>query len=432
MILTFCTSLQQRFTRLIYSLLWLILTPLLICKLLFSQIIGKHGYTLSRWSRFGLIGHLQTSNTLMIHCASVGEVVAIQHLVKYLLKHHPAQTIVITTNTTTGADRVQLLFDDLVLHYYLPYDFPLFLWLFLKKVKPNKVLINEMELWPNLCAISHTLDIPIFIVNGRMSDKSTKTYKKFPALFSPMLLNITHICAQGDRDFSNYLKLGIPATKLTLTNNIKFELEINSADLVTSKKILEDFSLQNRRIIVAGSTHAPEEQELLAAYLRLKEKYHNLLLIIVPRHPQRFDKVHQLLKKQAGNVNLMSEMQPSTNETQVLLCDQMGKLTALYALANIAFIGGSIAKRGGHNALEAAAYNVPILMGPSSYNNPEIQQALADAGALKTVTNSAQIQQTCEHWFDNPKVMINDGNEGGKVLQQNKGAIAKTIQALNL
>ncbi|MFQ3190815.1 MAG: 3-deoxy-D-manno-octulosonic-acid transferase [Paraglaciecola sp.] len=428
----FKSSTKQKVVLLGYSILWLLIIPFTICHFVYQLIRRKPGYTKARLSRYGLTLNLcNQKNGLLIHCASVGEVVAIQNLVEQLLDNNPNQRITITTNTTTGADRVNLLFADRVDHAYLPYDFPLFIKLFLKKKDPAKLLINEMELWPNLCDQCWRSNIPIFIINGRMSEKSTKTYQKYPSLFQPMFEKVTAVCAQDQRDYHNYLTLGVSPGKLTLTNNIKFDLTISDHDIALSQTIKTSFVLEQRLIIVAGSTHEPEEQILLDAYLALVSVYPELLLIIVPRHPQRFVKVHQLLQKQNVETVLMSEAKPCQPDTQVLLCDQMGKLRSIYALADISFVGGSLAERGGHNALEPAAVGVPILMGESIYNNPAICQALADRGALLTITDAQQIESACKKWLENPEKRKHAGDAGKQVLTTNSGAIPKTLSVLN-
>jgi 3-deoxy-D-manno-octulosonic-acid transferase len=263
-----------------------------------------------------------------------------------------------------------------------------------------------------------------------MSEKSTKTYQKLPSLFQPMFEKITAVCAQDQRDYLNYLTLGVSPDKLTLTHNIKFDLTISNHDITLSQTIKTSFALENRLILVAGSTHEPEEQILLDAYLALVTFYPQLLLIIVPRHPQRFEKVYQLLQKQNVKTILMSKEKPCSLNTQVLLCDQMGKLRSIYALADISFVGGSLADRGGHNALEPAAMGVPILMGNSTYNNPAICQALAESGALITVIDAQQIESTCKKWLESAEQRKHAGAAGKQVLANNSGAIQKTLDVL--
>jgi 3-deoxy-D-manno-octulosonic-acid transferase len=220
--------------------------------------------------------------------------------------------------------------------------------------------------------------------------------------------------------------------KLTLTNNIKFDLSISDQDIALSQTIKSNFALEQRLLIVAGSTHEPEEQILLDAYLSLVTLYPELLLVILPRHPQRFKKVHQLLQKQNVETILMSEAKPCQSNTQVLLCDQMGKLRSIYALAEISFVGGSLADRGGHNALEPAAVGVPMLMGESTYNNTAICQALAESGALLNVTDAQQIESAYQKWLDNPEQRKLAGDAGKQVLTVNSGAIQKTLGVLEM
>ena len=424
-------SLKQKLILCCYSLLWMLIVPFTFCHFALQFLRRKSGYSLLRLSRYGMLSKTSiTTDGTLIHCASVGEVVAIQGLVESLLNSKPEHPITISTATTTGAERVKLLFANRVNHVYLPYDFPLFMRVFINKLQPKKVLINEMELWPNLCHTCYRNNIPLYIVNGRMSDKSAKTYQKFPSLFSPMFSRITGICAQGQRDYDNYLELGINPKKLTLTNNIKFDLNMSEADLNMAATIESTFDINDRAILVAGSTHEPEEQILLDAYLSLQKDFPTLLLIMVPRHPQRFEKVHQLLKKQNIKINLMSTSQACSETTQVLLCDKMGQLRSIYALADIAFVGGSFAQRGGHNALEPAAVGVPIIMGPSRYNNPAICLALETANALRNVAHAEDIVSVCQHWLKHPEIKATDGQAGKQVLQQNGGAINKTLEVI--
>lgn len=425
-------NVKQKLALFCYSLLWLILAPFTLCHFIVQYLSKKSGYSILRLSRYGLLFTQKISkHGTLIHCSSVGEVVAVQTLVERLLKANPEQNITISTSTTTGAERVNLLFGDRVKHVYFPYDFPLFVSSFIRHIQPTKILINEMELWPNFSRACNKAQIPLYVINGRMSDKSKVTYKKFPSLFLPMFNSFKAICAQGQRDYDNYLELGVNPNKLFLTNNIKFDLSFSEADIKITEVIKNTFAIGNRDILVGASTHEPEEQLLIDAYLPLLQQYPNLLLIIVPRHPQRFEKVHQLLKSQNIQVNLMSESKPCTDSTQVLLCNQMGKLRAIYALADIAYVGGSLADRGGHNALEPAAVGVPSLMGPSRYNNPAICTALESANALRNVENAADIKSAFEDWLNNPEQRKASGAAGKQVLEQNGGAIERTLNIIS-
>ncbi|MFT4993573.1 MAG: 3-deoxy-D-manno-octulosonic-acid transferase [Paraglaciecola sp.] len=422
----------QHLVRLSYSLLTILLVPLTVLHFLLQYFRGKAGYDRKRLSRYGIVAGPIKKGGLLIHCASVGEVVAAHSLIKMVLDTHPKHPVTITTNTTTGAMRVKELLNDDVMHIYLPYDVGLFMQGLLGKLQPRMVLINEMELWPNLIHACWTRHIPVYLINGRMSDKSKKTYSRFPKLFSPMFSKITGICAQGQRDYANYLAMNIPPEKLTLTNNIKFDMPLDDNDRLNGLRLADKLALGNRAILLAGSTHAPEEQVLIEAFKKMATDFPDLLLVIAPRHPQRFEKVARVCEKSGLEFIKASENKPCQANTQILLLDQMGLLRSAYSLAKIAFVGGSIADRGGHNALEPAVFGVPILMGPHIYNNPAICQALMDAGALYTVNTAQHIVARCTLWLRDEELRLKDGLAGAKVLQQNGGAIEATLKVLSL
>lgn len=419
-------------TRFLYTVVWLLLLPFLLFSWLVKFVKYNNVIAKEYLSRFGITNIKPKKGGFWLHCASVGEVVAVQQFVERLLSKYPQLAITISTNTMTGRERVQQLFAHKVAHVYLPYDFPLFIYPLLKKIQPRMLLITEMELWPNLCHCSWREKIPVFLINGRMSEKSTGSYKKLAWLITPLLQKLSGICAQGSRDVENYIKLGADQNSLILTNNIKFDLAIDQRDYAVAQKICQDFNLQHRTVVVAGSTHAPEEQLMLDAYTNLVSQQPNLLLIIVPRHPQRFEVVNDLLVKQ--NISFVRLSQPiaAKESIQVILADKMGVLRALYSLANIAFVGGSIAPRGGHNALEPAALGIPIVMGRSTYNNPQICEALQQAGALVYIDDSQDLNKQCALWLANEPLRQQAAEAGKKVLSQNKGAIDRTLSALGL
>lgn len=423
---------KEELARYLYSMIWLLILPILLINWLINFAKLKRVAAKEYLSRFGYCNqHIQPGG-FWLHCASVGEVVAMQQVVERLLLSHPGVGITISTNTITGRERVQQLFAQRVSHVYLPYDFPPFIYAMLLKIQPRMLLITEMELWPNLCHCSWRKQIPVYLINARMSEKSTHTYQKLSWLIQPLLRKLSGICAQGSRDVDNYLTLGADKNTLVLSNNIKFDLSISACDYAAAKDIKQRFRLDKYRIIVAGSTHEPEEQLVLDAYLSLVAQHPDLLLIIVPRHPQRFAVVNDLLAKQHIPFARLSQTVSSDLVPQVILADQMGILRALYSLANMAFVGGSIAPRGGHNALEPAALGVPVLMGRSIYNNPQICAALQQAGALVFVDNSKQLSEQCAQWLSNEPLRQLAAEAGQRVVKQNRGAIDSTLAALGL
>jgi 3-deoxy-D-manno-octulosonic-acid transferase len=425
-------SFTEHLVRLCYSLLLIVLLPFTMLHFLLQRLRGKAGYGRRRLSRYGLFAKPVKKRGLLMHCASVGEVVAVQGLITRILKRHPQLPITITTNTTTGAMRVKELFKDEVEHVYLPYDLGFFMQGLLRKLEPRMVLINEMELWPNLIHSCWKRSTPLYLINGRMSDKSLKTYTKFPRLFSPMFAKITGICAQGQRDYDNYLAMNIPSHKLTLSNNIKFDMHVDDKERVDGLRLAATFSLKDRSILLAGSSHQPEEQLLIEAFKQLRTDFPDLLLVLVPRHPQRFEKVAKICANSGLAFIKASENKPCEATTALLLVDRMGMLRPAYSLAKVAFVGGSIADRGGHNALEPAAFAVPILMGPHTYNNPAICQTLLAAGALHTVNDEQDIIERCKVWLNDEVLRKKAGSAGALVLKENGGAIEATLEVLGL
>ncbi|MDN4503014.1 lipid IV(A) 3-deoxy-D-manno-octulosonic acid transferase [Alteromonadaceae bacterium BrNp21-10] len=423
------TTLTTELCRGLYSLLFSLLLPLFFLSWLGRLILGKQTVEWRRIQRFGIHLPKQTNTeTLLIHCVSMGEVTAASHLIEVLLEQNPSLSVVVSTTTTSGAQQVNTIFADRVQHCYLPYDVPLLTRWFLYKIQPQQVLITEVELWPNLVNLCWRKHIPVSVINARMTARSMKQYQRIKALFNPMLHQLNKVCAQGQRDFDHYCQLGIAADKLHLTGNMKFDLEVGK--LEQQAPIFDNNVLKQRFVLIAGSTHEPEEQLLLAATQQLLKSIPELLLIIVPRHPQRFEETFTLCQQSQLNTARFSSQQPLDQKTKVLLVDAIGVLKQLYALADVAFVGGSIAHRGGHNPLEAAAFSVPILMGPSQHNNPEICSTLADVGALKDVAEQQDIITQVEYWYANSDVRQSAGLAGQQILHDNAGATQKTLSLL--
>ena len=416
--------------RHLYSLLWIALLPLTLLVSLYKVLSRSKDYGARLSERYGFIPKPKRTGGILLHCVSVGEVVAATTLVKAILAKHPKTVFTITTTTPTGSERVKQTFGDSVNHFYLSYDLPMAMNNLLNTIKPEKVMITEVELWPNLIHSAWKQQIPVYIVNARLTNKSRQAYSKLSALFVPMLHKVTAVCAQGQRDYDNYLALGAKEEQVVLTNNIKFDQAITTEEQKKVDELQQQLTPTNRTVLIAGSTHEPEEQVLLDAYKELKPKHPDLLLIIVPRHPQRFSKVEQLIQKQALSQIKVSENISVSDETDVVLADQMGILKALYGISNVAFVGGSIADKGGHNALEAALFGIPVVMGSHTYNNPAICDALAEAGALQTADTAPTLVALLQPWLDDPVLREKDGQTGKRVVIDNSGAIGRTLEVL--
>lgn len=422
-------AVKDTLSRSVYTLLWILLAPVLAVVMLRRGHNSRLQELKRLPERFGFGPSLQRQGGYLFHCVSVGEVVAAAPLIKQLQVLRPDQPMTITTTTSTGSERVLDLFGDSLQHCYLPFDIPFAMNRLLGRLKPEQVVITEVELWPNMIHLCWRRHIPVTLINARMTDRSVTRYRKLSWLFAPVLAKLTIVCAQGKRDFENYLRLGVSENKLVLTNNIKFDLpELNASELRESMQ--HTYATQGRKVLVAGSTHAPEEALLLAAYQQLKSQFKDLLLVLVPRHPQRFDEVCQLCKEQRLNVLRSSSFVPCQTDTDILLADQMGILRQLYAIADIAFVGGSLSSKGGHNALEPAQLGIPVLMGPSQYNNPQICAELEAGGALCTVRDEAELIRQCQSWLSNPDMAREKGRAGQKTIAENTGALQATINKL--
>lgn len=428
------STLQASFARLVYTGLVTIVWLIAMLRWCVLGLIRSDKFEARRTERYGQLGALPAESIggAWFHCVSVGEVVAASCVIKALLATSPQQPIIITTTTRTGAQRVTDIFGKKtqVAHHYLPYDLPWLMRRFMKHIQPTQIMITEVELWPNLIHHASILNIPVTMINARMTDKSARQYAKISWLFMPMLAQLHHVCAQGQRDYDAYQRLGVVSEKLTLTQNVKF-------DQVTDNAIPEDIHVfgeaikaQGRKVLIAGSTHADEEVFWLNVYQHLAPSCPELLLVLVPRHPQRFDEVQGIIDSQSLSSVRWAQRMDINPQTQVLLVDAMGVLTPLYHCADIAFVGGSIADRGGHNALEPASMSIPVLMGPNIYNNPVICETLIQAGGLCIIQTEAEAIERCQGWLHQPNTAKLAGQKGLNIIERNQGALGRTMSVI--
>jgi 3-deoxy-D-manno-octulosonic-acid transferase len=438
-------------TRLVYTLLLCILLPFIL--LVFRKKLDHSAKQLnsrSIWERFGKVSNITKNGGIHIHCVSVGEINAANGLINAFLKEYPNLPIMLTTSSTTGAVHAYNLFKDRVQHSYLPVDVPFFMRRFYDKVKPILVLVTEVEVWPNMLHTCAKRRLPVVLINARMTTKSLTSYRRVLWLFRHAFRQFSVICAQSSESFENFLAYGVYKSNVKLSRNMKFDLLPDCADEELGQQILMHYQLRDRPILLAASTHYPEEKILLDIYEKLKQTHNNLLLIIVPRHPYRFDEVHQFMQATGFKVarvsqgSIASSLLDEESETQVdnkkfklsdtpidcLLVDTMGWLKACYSICTLAFVGGSFANKGGHNALEAALYSKPIAMGPSTFNNPIICQHLASQNALMITESKDELEDVLAYWLSRPEDAMKDGERGFRVLLQNAGSVEYTMSIL--
>lgn len=414
--------------RWLYSAVWYLALPLVLRRLRKrAQQAPAYGERIEE--RFGKVPSRQ-DRPLWIHAVSVGETMAIAPLVKLLLARQPDLPILMTTMTPTGADRVQDLFGDQVQHLYCPYDLPHALNRFMDRINPRALIVVETELWPNVVEACRSRDIPVLLANARLSARSAKGYAKFSALTRPMLQGLSLVAAQNQTDGNRFIKLGLPPESLLVTGSVKFDISVPKSAEIEALGLKALWGM-DRPVIVAGSTHDGEELMLLDLYARLLDKIPDLLIVLVPRHPERFDAVNALACEGGFNVTRRSGDKPDT-ETQVYLGDTMGDLLMLYACADLAFVGGSLIERGGHNPLEPAALAKPVIMGEHVFNFAVICEALKEAGGLVQVGSLDALEQQSLSVLKDPQRAAQLGTAAAAFLKANQGALERLYQQVEL
>lgn len=429
------TLFKARFARAAYTALVTVVWLIAMLRWCILWLTRSNQFERQRLERYGQLRSLPNGvkNGAWFHCVSVGEVVAASCVIKALLASSPNYPIIVTTTTSTGAQRVKEIFGTQMnlAHHYLPYDLPWLMHRFMRHIQPSQILITEVELWPNLVHHAARQDIPVTMINARMTEKSARQYAKISWLFMPMLAQLHHVCAQGQRDYNAYLGLGMESDKLTLTQNVKFDQVTDNHIPEPIQAFGDTLKAQGRKVLVVGSTHADEEVFWLSVYQQLLHTVPELVLVLVPRHPQRFDVVQGIINSHQLSCVRWTQKMELDRQTQVLLVDEMGVLTPLYHCADIAFVGGSLADRGGHNALEPASMGVPVLMGPHIYNNPVICDTLIQAGGLYIIQTEAEAIEYCHRWLMQPEIAKEVGHKGLSVIQHNQGALSRTMHVIN-
>ncbi|PST94566.1 3-deoxy-D-manno-octulosonic acid transferase [Photobacterium iliopiscarium] len=413
--------------RVFYTLLLALAAPLLLWGL-YRTKPGKPHFG-ARWKEhFGFTPRLATTTApIWIHAASVGEAIAIVPVIKALKQAYPEQTIVVTTTTSTGAEQVAKL-GELVEHRYMPIDFAWCVRGFLKAIKPKLFLIVEKELWLNTLMCVHQQKIPTIIVNARLSERSAKRYQSF-SFFTHQLLNkIDKILCLHDDDAQRFIAIGAQQHQIAVTGSIKYDITIANTVFEHAQNLRQQLGAQ-RPIFVAASTHQGEDEQVLDAYQAVLQQYPDAMVIIVPRHPQRFDSVAKLAIERGLMVHRRTDTTPIKANTQLYLADTMGEMLVMLATADVTFMGGSLVgeKVGGHNLLEPAAVAKPAITGPSFYNFEDITQQLLAAGAIEICQNSHQLAQQLVTLFNDPERQQHMGAQGQRIVIENQGAVNKTI-----
>ncbi|PMH28866.1 3-deoxy-D-manno-octulosonic acid transferase [Vibrio lentus] len=413
--------------RLIYTLILSLASPLLLYGLYKSKP-GKPSFG-QRWKEhFGITPKIKGKSPIWIHAVSVGESIAAVPIIKQLKRRNPNQAIIVTTTTSTGAEQIDKL-GGLVEHRYMPIDFSWCVQGFLKTVQPKQMLIMETELWPNTLHCVAKAGIPISVLNARLSERSCQRYAKFQAVFDLLAKNLSQVLCQYPSDAERFIRLGLDKTSVHVTGSIKFDIEV-SAEQVSKGKVLREQIGFERSVWIAASTHQGEDEIILDAHKQLLNDNPNTLLIIVPRHPERFNQVSELAQEHGFKTITRTSQQPITSDVEVYIADTMGEMLVLLGGSDVCFMGGSLVgdKVGGHNPLEPAALQLPLLNGPSYFNFSEITDKLLEANAVVICQDSSDITSQLRELFTQPKLRKDKGLAAYQVVEQNRGALDSTLQ----
>ena len=413
--------------RLIYTAFFYCLLPVICLRLLWRAV--KSPNYAKRWAeRFGFVNDLDSNKEIIwLHAVSVGETLAAVALVNALQEKYPEHRLMVTSMTPTGSERILAAFGDSVEHSYAPYDMPDAVARFLGRVRPKLLIIMETELWPNTIAACNKRDIPVILANGRLSEKSARAYQYISGLVRPMLHGLHAVAEQHNDDAQRFQSLGLPDTAVRVTGNIKFDLKIDPSLMGTVEQLSKDWrGTTQRRVFLAASTHKGEDEIILAAFAEIKAQLESVLLVIVPRHPERFNQVANLCKSAGFSIARRSENAPVA-EADILLGDSMGELMAFFGACDLAFVGGSFVPTGGHNMIEPAAWGVPVLTGPHLFNFTGIAHLLTKAGGMKVCKDVDDLDHQSVMLLQDERHRNQMGEAARHVAVANRGALDRLL-----
>jgi 3-deoxy-D-manno-octulosonic-acid transferase len=411
--------------RRLYSLLIFCAVPFAFAAVLWRGLRDR-GYWQAPGERFGFGRRMNCAPALWLHAVSLGEMSAAAPLVRALRTRYPQYPLVLTTATPTGRARAISLFGDTVDVRFLPYDTPRAVARFLDRVRPQLAIIMETELWPNLFNQCERRGVPLVLASARLSAKSVARYRRFGNLFRGIFSASSLIAAQTVEDAERFIAIGAQSARTHVAGNIKFDVEL-SADAVNQGGALRTSFGSARPTWIAGSTHAGEEEQVLAAHEELPS---DVLLLLVPRHPDRFRAVVDLLDSRGLRFTRRSGGIAPDGATRVVLVDTMGELAAFYAAADVAFVGGSLVPIGGHNLLEPAALGLPVLTGPYHFNSKDIARLLLQQGAAIQVRDARELAATLRPLLADRAERERIGAIGRHIVESNRGSVARLLELI--
>lgn len=416
----------------LYTLLLALAVPAVVLRLLWrSRRVPAYRQRLGE--RFGFVPKPDAPVAVWVHAVSVGESLAALPLIRQLVARHGRQRVWVTTTTPTGSERIRTLLGDEVLHSYAPYDLPGAVSRFVARLQPRQVVVMETELWPNLFRSLHRLGIPLTLANARLSPQSYRGYSRVQGFARSVLQNTSLVAAQSALDAAHFEALGAP--RVEILGNLKFDIE-PPAEQVHAGEALRGWLGANRPVWVAASTHEGEETAALNAHLRVREWLPDALLILVPRHPPRFDDVARLLERRRFGFLRRSALGADTDRsaadaTSVLLGDSLGEMWMYLAAGDVAFVGGSLIPAGGHNVLEPAALERPVLFGPHLFNFAQARELLLSTGAAREITHGDALPRLLIDILRRPDLRRTMGKAGRRAVASNRGALDRLLERLD-
>jgi len=413
----------------LYTLTMYVLTPVILYRLA-ARGLRLRGY-FSRWfERFGIFPDPGLRDSIWVHAVSVGEVNAAAPLIEALRQRYPDTPLVLTTVTPTGSDRVLRIWGDRVTHVYLPYDLPAAIRRFLDRVRPRLAVIMETEIWPNLFLTCEERRIPIVVANARLSERSLRGYGPVRPLARMAIRAATWVAAQSQPDAERLLDLGARPERLSIAGNLKFDMRVPGHLAEQGKAWRANWGAQ-RPVWIAASTHEDEEQAVIEAHSLLMRRFPDALLLVAPRHPERFRPMIQLCRAYGFVTATRSEDGLASTQSQCFVIDTLGELLAFFASADVAFVAGSLQAIGGHNTLEPAALGLPVLVGPHTFNFSEITDQMLAEGAARRIADADGLARALQQLMADAELRLQMGGAGQRLVEQERGAVERTLSIID-
>ena len=414
---------------LFYNIALFVLIPVIFVRYLIKGFRNP-AYWKRLGERFGFVKDDVTPGKLWVHAVSVGEVNAAVPLIRKQLDIRGIRSVVVTCATPTGSDQVRMSLAGSVEQFYAPLDLKFAVNRFLARIRPEALVIMETELWPNLLLACQRQGVRIMFANMRVSDRSYQNARRFKVLFRHLFQSVGRFCVQTETDAERIASLGADTDRIEVTGNLKFELDLPTG-FDEQARGFRNLWGSHRPVLILGSSHAGEDEMIFGVFRRLRSFYPNLLCIVVPRHPERFEQVYLLAVESGYSVVRRSSWNQSPSQlVDILVVDTMGELLQFYGASDVAVVGGSFAEAGGHNVLECMAARVPVIFGPDMSNFQEISRVVLASGAGKQVQDEEELFTVIREYLGSVEQRKEAVKKGQEVLEANRGALQRTCDAL--